>query len=58
MPRIFWEALHFGREDSCITPRAAIIVLIAIAIVFVLFTFFPPHIPLFRDPVAGLYGRT
>ena len=54
----FWEALHFGRDDSCITPRAAIIVLIAIAIVFVLFTFFPPHIPLFRDPVAGLYGRT
>ena len=52
-----WEALHFGREDSCITPRAALIVLIAIALVFVLFTFIPPRIPLFRDPVTGLYGR-
>ena len=27
-----------------------------IAVLFVLFTFFPPHIPLFQDPITGSYG--
>ena len=33
-------------------------VLIAVAACFVVFTFFPPPIPLFRDPITGGYGRT
>ena len=31
------------------------IALAALAILFVLFTFYPPHLPLFRDPVTGGY---
>jgi hypothetical protein len=30
--------------------------LIALAIAFALFTFVPPHAPVFRDPVSGGYG--
>jgi hypothetical protein len=25
-------------------------------VLFVLFTFYPPHIPLFKDSVSGQYG--
>ncbi|MFX1313035.1 MAG: DUF6512 family protein [Promethearchaeota archaeon] len=32
------------------------IIFIAIGIIFILFTFLPPHLPLFRDPLTGLYG--
>lgn len=34
----------------------AIILLIFIAVLFVLFTFFPPKLPLFQDPLSNLYG--
>jgi len=30
--------------------------LIALAVAFVVFTFFPPHLPIFRDSVTGAYG--
>ena len=30
--------------------------LFLIALAFILFTYDPPHIPLFRDPVTGAYG--
>lgn len=41
-----WERLN----------RFAPIALAVLAILFVLFTFYPPHLPLFRDPVSGGYG--
>ncbi len=31
-------------------------VLIILAILFVAFTFYPPHLPLFQDPIYGGYG--
>lgn len=31
-------------------------VLIILAILFVAFTFYPPHLPLFQDPICGGYG--
>ena len=34
----------------------AIIILLVICLSFVLFTFFPPHIPLFQDPITGMFG--
>ncbi|MBO5736167.1 MAG: hypothetical protein J6S04_00005 [Clostridia bacterium] len=39
-------------------PRAyiAVVVLCALAIVFVLFTFYPPRLPLFQDPITEKYG--
>jgi hypothetical protein len=36
--------------------RFAPIALAVLGILLVLFTFYPPHLPLFRDPVTGLYG--
>ena len=36
--------------------RFAPIALAILGILFVLFTFYPPHLPLFRDSVTGAYG--
>jgi hypothetical protein len=36
----------------------ALVALVLLGIAFVLFTFDPPHLPLFRDPVTGEYGIT
>ncbi len=40
---------------SC-RPRVAKFILWGIALAFVLFTWFPPQIPLFQDPLSGGYG--
>ncbi len=34
----------------------SLIRIIAIGIIFVLFTYLPPHIPIFQDSLTGLYG--
>ena len=36
--------------------RFARIALVLLGILFVLFTFYPPRLPLFRDPISGGYG--
>jgi hypothetical protein len=36
--------------------RFAPIALAVLGILFVLFTFYPPQVPLFRDPISGGYG--
>ena len=41
---------------NCITPKTAIGVLVFIAILFIVFTFIPPQIPLFEDPITNTYG--
>ncbi len=41
---------------SCNSPQRAVLWLIAITVVFVITTFFPPEIPVFKDPVTGTYG--
>ena len=40
----------------CKQPWIAFVILCAIGAVFVVFTFAPPRIPLFRDPLTGHYG--
>ena len=40
----------------CARPGLALGILCFIGLLFVLFTFFTPQIPLFRDPVTGGYG--
>lgn len=35
---------------------APILILSVIAVLFVFWTYAPPHIPLFQDPITGLYG--
>lgn len=37
-------------------PWVAVGLICLVAAVFTLLTFFPPHIPLFRDPQTGSYG--
>jgi hypothetical protein len=34
----------------------ALIALIILCLAFVLFTFYTPHLPIFRDPISGGYG--
>jgi len=41
---------------SDLTSLLSLMGLIAIGVVFVLFTYLPPHIPLFQDSLTRLYG--
>lgn len=51
------EARRFQKGGQCILrPETAIIVLCIIALVFTVFTFATPNIPIFKDPVTGSYG--
>ena len=36
--------------------RAALAGLISLGIIYAVFTFYPPHLPIFLDPVTGSYG--
>ena len=38
------------------SPQLSIAVLLAIALLFVVFTFFTPEISIFKDPLTGAYG--
>lgn len=40
----------------CKSPKLAFSLILLIALLFVVFTFAPPHIPLFKDPITGTYG--
>ncbi len=41
---------------SCWSPKLAIAVLSAIALLFIVFTFVTPEIGIFKDPLTGTYG--
>ena len=45
-------------KKNTILTWVAIVLLIAILVLFVVFTFYPPQIPLFLDPVTNGYGIT
>ena len=44
------------KKQKCKAPRLAFLSLCVIAILFFIFTFYPPKIPLFIDPITGSYG--
>ncbi len=46
----------FSQNMPCKSPKAAQTILWFFALLFVIFTFFPPHIPLFQDPQDNSYG--
>ncbi len=51
------EAKLSERKSTCrFSQSISIFVLCCIGASFVIFTFTPPHLPLFEDPVTGLYG--
>ncbi len=53
------EALLFKKDIiKCKRQYAAFFVLCAIAVVFTVFTFVTPELPIFRDPLTGTYGRS
>lgn len=52
-----YETVEMKKEkDKCSQPRLSFILLCLIMVAFFLFTFFPPKIGLFLDPVTGTYG--
>ena len=50
------EAKWLYRDAPCKRTRLAGAMLAVIALAFILFTFFPPAIELFRDPLTGRFG--
>jgi len=38
--------------------KIALAALLLLAIAFIVFTFIPPHLPPFQDPISGEYGIT
>ena len=47
---------YLQESTACTFPAMAFIGLLGIALLFILFTFFPPEIGLFLDPISGTYG--
>ena len=53
----FWiEWLLFRREFSLPYSWIAVGLLVGIAVAFVVFTFYPPKLPIFQDPITKRYG--
>ena len=48
--------LLISKEKPEELEKISFIALILLGVIFVIFTFYPPHIPLFRDPISGEYG--
>ena len=55
---VYWtETKLFQKRFTCrIGKRWAITLLCLIGVLFTVFTFLPPRIPFFQDPVTGSYG--
>lgn len=52
-----FETRYFKKQKECIiSNRLSVIFLFIIALLFIIFTFNPPQIPLFKDPLTGSYG--
>lgn len=50
-----WRTIH--QADAGIIPQfTALLIALVLLVCFVIFTFYPPHIPLFLDPVSNGYG--
>ena len=47
---------HWAFQNIRRPSRLTFVVLCLIGILFVVFTFAPPHLPLFQDPVTVIYG--
>lgn len=48
--------LFKSEKMRCRTPMISFAVICLIGLAFILFTFFPPQIPLFQDPITGSFG--
>ena len=50
-----YKLLKFKKTPKW-TTIISVLAMIFLGIIFVVFTYFPPEIPLFQDPETGLYG--
>ena len=55
---VYWlETKLFQRGYKCkLSSWVAIVLICLMAIAFAIFTFVPPRIPFFQDPITGTYG--
>jgi hypothetical protein len=44
------------KSKSTCNNLISIIILLVLCLCFIFFTFYPPHIGLFKDPVSGMYS--
>ena len=52
-----YQTKQFKQDSTtCLFPALALVSLCGIGLSFALFTFYPPEIGLFLDPVSGTYG--
>ena len=52
-----YETRLFNRQKTfCLKPTFALAILGIIAVFFIVFTFIPPEIGIFKDPLTGTYG--
>ncbi len=54
----FWGETRFFYKNNlrCNRPRLAFLIICLIGLLFVVFTFLTPKIPLFKDPLTNSYG--
>ncbi len=53
----WWEWRAFGRgHKRCKRPWIALLLIGVLGVLFIVFTFETPRLPLFRDPLTGTYG--
>ena len=52
----FVEYLLFAKEFALPYAWISILILLFVAFAFILFTFYPPVLPLFQDPLTGKYA--
>ena len=45
-----------SQRPICKSSKLAIFILLVVLLLFVVFTFYPPHLGIFRDPITGGYG--
>lgn len=55
---VYWtETKLFAHGYNCkLNLKGAVVLIVLTAVAFTVFTFFPPHIPFFEDPLTGSYG--
>ena len=53
---IYETRLFKSEKLTCRSPKAAVVTLGVIALLFVIFTFRAPQIGIFKDPITGAYG--
>lgn len=52
-----YETRLFKQSKTClISEKSSVVILSAIAVLFVFFTFTPPEFGIFKDPLTNLYG--